>query len=683
VPHHADAGAHTGTLELRVGSEAVRIDVVLWVWDFTLPDRLSFLPEMNCYQLPDNERDYYRLAHQHRTVLNRLAYSHAGQVQKGCAPAWDGRRLDWSAWDRRFGPYLDGSAFADLPRSGVPLECFYLMLHENWPTPIDEHYNGSYWADQAFDAGYRQALVEVARQMAEHFESKGWDQTLFHFYLNNKNAYKRRGWSRATSPWLLDEPASFQDFWALRWFGEAFHEGVGQALGSRDTGAMLCFRGDISRPQWQRDSLDHVLDYNVVNGRAFRQYRRLVIDRKRQFGQIVVDYGSPNAIDESNMQPVGWCLDSWTQGTDGVIPWQTLGNEGSWKQADRLALFYPGHVVAQDEPVPSIRLKAFRRGQQDAEYLALLCRATGEPRWSLGRAVRAKLGLAAEHRGTDPDAEEDAGVLHYADLSPQDAWALRIRVGRAISQLSPEPKRQSVDLRTPRRDPSEAAPAYVSGHVPAPPAPVVEAAAAGPTVVKTLQGRQAVRDTVIDPQSPNRNFGSTARDNRLMRSETCNAFLVRFDLDSLRLAPDAPVEKATVSFYVWDPSSRGNGRVCAFGLKTPWEEASATYERPAADASWKGGAGFAFGQDTTEPVGHVIVRPDAGSDTVDPPIEYQVEVTTLVRRWISGKLPNHGLAIAPVIDRAVDEGHYVRFQVLASEHRGARYTPKLEIHLRQ
>ena len=82
------------------------------------------------------------------------------------------------------------------------------MLHENWPTPIDEHYNGSYWADQAFDPGYRQALVEVARQMAEHFDSNGWDRTLFHFYLNNKNAYKRRGWSRATSPWLLDEPAS-------------------------------------------------------------------------------------------------------------------------------------------------------------------------------------------------------------------------------------------------------------------------------------------------------------------------------------------------------------------------------------------------------------------------------------------------------------------------------------------
>ena len=54
--------------------------VILQVWDFTLPDHLSFLPEMNCYGLPDNERDYYRLAHRHRTILNRVPYSQSGQV---------------------------------------------------------------------------------------------------------------------------------------------------------------------------------------------------------------------------------------------------------------------------------------------------------------------------------------------------------------------------------------------------------------------------------------------------------------------------------------------------------------------------------------------------------------------------------------------------------------------------
>ena len=78
-----------------------------------------------------------------------------------------------------------------------------------------------------------------------------------------------------------------------------------------------------------------------------------------------------------------------------------------------------------------------------------------------------------------------------------------------------------------------------------------------------------------------------------------------------------------------------------------------------------------------------MVPPDAGSDTVDPPLEYRLDVTCLVLGWLSGTVPNHGLAIATVVDRAVDEGHFTRFQVLASEHRESRHTPKLEIHLRQ
>ena len=64
APRHLDLALRAGQLPLAVK---------LTVWDFTLPDHLSFLPEMNCYGLPENERAYYRLAHRHRTVLNRLA----------------------------------------------------------------------------------------------------------------------------------------------------------------------------------------------------------------------------------------------------------------------------------------------------------------------------------------------------------------------------------------------------------------------------------------------------------------------------------------------------------------------------------------------------------------------------------------------------------------------------------
>jgi hypothetical protein len=410
---------------------------------------------MNCYDLPVNEKAYYRLAHKHRTFLNRVPYYQNGAVAEGCAPVWDGQRLDWSAWDRRFGPYFDGSAFADLPRRGVPLEGFYLPLHEDWPSPMEGNYNGSYWADQAFSPSYRQAFVEASRQMAEHFHAQGWNDTLFQCFFNGKSHFKTAGWSRGSSPWDLDEPAGFQDFWALRYFGTAFHEGTAKVPGQ----AKLEFRCDISRPQWQRNALDDLLDYNVVGG-AVRPYHRLVMDRKAAEGELVIEYGSSNAVDESNVQPAGWCLDSWALGTDGVLPWQTMGSADSWQRADPLALFYPGRGKGA-EPVPSIRLKSYRRGQQDVEYLTLLAQVEGEPRWALGQRVRETLRLVPGRGATEVEGE-DVGVLPYGQLRPQDLWALRVRVGEVLSAAAPPPKRRLIELRTPPRDLSRLAPGYVS-----------------------------------------------------------------------------------------------------------------------------------------------------------------------------------------------------------------------------
>ncbi len=91
IPHKASAGQHLGKLRLEADGQSLELKVSLQVWDFTLPDFLSFLPEMNCYGLPANERDYYRQAHRHRTVLNRVPYHQNGSVSPGCARAGTAR----------------------------------------------------------------------------------------------------------------------------------------------------------------------------------------------------------------------------------------------------------------------------------------------------------------------------------------------------------------------------------------------------------------------------------------------------------------------------------------------------------------------------------------------------------------------------------------------------------------
>ena len=123
------------------------------------------------------------------------------------------------------------------------------------------------------------------------------------------------------------------------------------------------------------------------------------------------------------------------------MPWQTIGTADSWHKADELSLFYPGRGK-EAGPVPSIRLKAYRRGQQDVEYLTLLAQVKGEPRWAIGRSVRQALRLETP-------------------LRPQDFWGLRVRVGKVLSEAGPAPKRRLVELRTPLRDLGGLVPGYV------------------------------------------------------------------------------------------------------------------------------------------------------------------------------------------------------------------------------
>ncbi len=421
VPHEVMPGKKQGELVIVSGHEKIKISVDLTVWNFTLPDKLSFVPEMNAYGTRPlyNDLNYYRLAHEHRTCLNWLPYGWDGKPS--FAPEWSGGDFIWELWDKKVAPLLDGSAFADMPRKGEPVDVFYLPLSENWPVNIFDHYKPSYWADEAFSDEYKKKLGRAFNKFALHCNAKGWNSTAFQFYLNNK-IYHRKNFPRSSAPWIFDEPVNTQDFWALRWYGLIWRDAVVPVMGE----TMMWYRADVSYTQYGRDILRGITDIEYIGNNNY-QKTRMKDDERVLWGiSGFSEYGTSNMIDASNIQSVMWCISAWSRGAKGVLPWQTLGSMDSWKIVEQTALFYPSN----QGPVPSVRLKAFSRGQQDVEYLALLSSAFKLPRYVVAGWLAKTIDLTEV---VEKQHEGDAGTAMFNKVTPVELWELRYRTGKMLS----------------------------------------------------------------------------------------------------------------------------------------------------------------------------------------------------------------------------------------------------------
>ena len=439
-------GKRTLTLSIDGKPHVLEIQV----WKFTLPDRLSFIPQMNCYGLPEDEIPYFQLCHDHRTTLNRLRYGWSGKVNSAAVPkpnadgAWD-----WSEWDQHYGPLLDGSAFKDSRRGPIPIEAYYLPLNENWPMDHEHHFRGGYWIENAYDDAYWNEFRTAAKAFAEHLAERDYKETMFEFYLNNKVYFKeQRGgkWDACSAAWIFDEPVNTQDFWALRRFGIEFWKAV-----ENTEGPIFAFRVDISRPEWQRNLLDGVSSVEIVSG-SLRQYSERVIERAHRFGNLVSMYGSANSFDSPSSTNVAWCVETWSLGGVGVVPWQTIGTEDSWLHPDPLSVIYPSDFG----PIPSLRLKSFRAGQQWVEYLEAYRSALGDVRQEeIGELLRNAMQLDGQ---TQKSSEADAGSVGYDDAQSARLGKLRFQLGQWLDGQSIKQADSNSPLLRPRAGLSPATP---------------------------------------------------------------------------------------------------------------------------------------------------------------------------------------------------------------------------------
>jgi len=455
VPTSTKAGDYAGAVTLTAGDDSLKLDLKVKVYDVVIPDQVSFNPELNCYSGPGRAgskkfAESFRLAHYHRCTINRVPYSQGGRVHDDWIPkiAADGRVTDWSAFDANLGSLLDGSLFKDNPRSGVPVPSFYLPLFEGWPKDFRKHYNPGKGVpvavkdpdqklrhdtlakpvEESFDRAYKNAFVNCTRAFVDHAKEKGWNDTIFEFYLNNKP-----NWGYTV--WTLDEPFEYLDWAAINFFGELYKKGIADPevydpkwhrefdvkglAGMKRKRPTFLYRGDISRPMWQGNVSDGLMNMMYIGGAA-ASMPRLIRNTKVRGPIVLYLYGSCNAVGQSNWQSAAWCLKALALNADGVLPWQSLGGAGAMRKRTTTALIIDTGRYGQ--AVASFRVHALRRGAQDCELLRMLQRKNGWSREHLGLLISQKVPLTATFRQQFLD---EAAAISFGTLTAQGFCELK------------------------------------------------------------------------------------------------------------------------------------------------------------------------------------------------------------------------------------------------------------------
>ena len=477
VPKETQAGDYTGTIQISSSSldKQATMKLTLHVRSFALPDEISFPVELNTYsgigsfagvdinREPERHRQieqrFYQLAHQHRLTLNILRYTHSGRITENAAPPLEGEGADrhikdWSAWDARFGPLLDGTAFSEVagyygPGMNTPVAQIYLPVHENWPMDLDTYYQDkadtptrpqyaeyakkSRRLDEAIEKPYLDGYTNVVSGMFKHFAEKGWKKTAFQFFLNNKYYYKCSffvdpmvgGGNKPNGRcyWLLDEPVDFDDMDANRYFLGLAKRGV-EASGVKDVPVQ--YRTDISNPHMVRGLWDGVCNLwdcsflSEVASTALVRQKMLLEEKWWNYG-LGIGIADPAGLQIQHF------YHRYTWGCVGVLPyWSNFGEGNTWKKYSDLSVYYSGNHFAgsdkvYDGPIAGLRMKAMRRAQQDIEYLNLLASCKG---WDRDQVVNA----LSKHA----DNPEGHSGFTFSKLSEEDLNRLRESVAATI-----------------------------------------------------------------------------------------------------------------------------------------------------------------------------------------------------------------------------------------------------------
>jgi len=304
------------------------------------------------------ERQFFRMAHEHRSLFHLLPYTHAGFMPPTFHPELEGagknmRVKSWKYFDQHFGPYLDGSAFKGTKRGEIPLPFMYLPFNFDWPADYTK------WGKKGYRTEFRNVLAEFRR----HFQKKGWTHTCFELFLNHKKRYK-------LFPYDGDETRFMWDDKIFRIWRDLSEGLYGASRGQ----PKIIHRMDSS---WAygfhyKSDIPDFLKLWVVNRNMHSWFPEAVRPMKKK-DCIVWVYGGvrENTVHFNDL--IGYMLDAFMRGIDGFTYWTVTGwGRDVWSRKNRQAqnvLIYPGERLGIDGPLPGRRLKALRNAMQLSELL--------------------------------------------------------------------------------------------------------------------------------------------------------------------------------------------------------------------------------------------------------------------------------------------------------------------------
>ncbi len=372
----APPGRYEGPVKITWNGGEQMIRVRLDVWDFALPHERHLPGDVWNGSMrrmpPEEELLYYHMARRHRFLPLVYAYRPKLTVE-GTKVS-----IDWTEYDRRISRYLDGSAFTDAygywgPGYGLPVTHMMLPFDiekggnrsRAWPIPVPEG-----GRTPEYEAVWR----ETARQVKEHLDSRpAWRRVMKVAFLNG-----------------LDESYNEEAYEKMLYYGRLLHEALGRGWfkyridGGYSAEAMEKLAAEVDL--W----VCHTVAFDIDTVERFRKrgieawfYGPMIYEQRRNSG-----CGSNTFLDLDLLvnRGIGWV--GWKYRA-GWVEWEFDWNAfAAWYEAENFKeprrifngsgqLIYRGAVMGYREPIPSIRLKAQRRGLQDYEYFWLLTQATG------------------------------------------------------------------------------------------------------------------------------------------------------------------------------------------------------------------------------------------------------------------------------------------------------------------